>query len=68
MECATANSLEGFVADDDFEGGAFEERHLFDGFELIGEGNAFEGGTELECLSADSFEVFVEDDALEGGP
>jgi len=66
LECATANSLEVFVADDMLEGGAGGERQLFDDFEIIGEGNALEDGTGLECASANSFEEFVQDDALEG--
>jgi len=60
-------SLEVFVADDALEGEAFDERHLFDAFELIGEGNTFEGVIIMKCVFADSFEAFVEDDALEGG-
>ena len=67
MECATADSLEVFVADDAFEGEAIDKRHLFDDFELIGEGYNLEGRTLLECCRSDSFEVFVADDALECG-
>jgi len=65
-ECATVDSLEVFVADDAFEGGAVGERQPFDDFELIGEGDASESGTVLECALADSFEAFVEEDAFEG--
>ena len=50
-----------------FKRGAAAERHLFYGLELIVEGNAFEGGTDLKCVIANSLEAFVEDDALEGG-
>jgi len=62
-----ANSLEGFGADNAFEGGAMGERPLFDDFELIGESDTREAGACLECVIADSLEVFVADDALEGG-
>ena len=67
MECALADSLEIFVADDAFEGGAFGERRLFDNCELIGQGNALKGETVLECPFTNSFEVFVADDELQGG-
>ena len=67
MECAKANSLEVFVADDALEGGAFDERQLVDDCEIFGEGNALESVAASEGGSADSFEVFVEDNALEGG-
>ena len=67
MECAIADSLEVFVAEDAFEGGAFMERTTFDNFELIGEGNTHEGVAFMECAIANSFEILVEDDALEGG-
>ena len=43
------------------------KRQPFDDFELIGEGDALEGGKTLECAIADSLEVIVENDALEGG-
>ena len=66
MECAIADSLEVFVADDTFKGRAIDERHLFDDFEIIREGHAREGGAALECALADRLEVFVPDDALEG--
>ena len=66
LKCALANSLEFFVADDAFEGGAFVERHIFDNFELFGEDDIREDGTVLECALANSLEVFVEEDAFEG--
>jgi len=66
IECASANSLEFFVADDALEGSAVGERLLFDDFEIFGEGNALEGGAVLESAHANSFDVFVADDAFEG--
>jgi len=49
LECAIANSLEVFVADDALEGGAVGKRRLTDDFELIGESDAREGVALLEC-------------------
>jgi len=46
---AIVNSLEVFVADDAFEGGAAAKRNLFDDFELIGESDTREGAALLEC-------------------
>jgi len=48
-ECAFADSLEGFIADDALEGGAFDERQIFNGFEFIGESDTREGVAFLEC-------------------
>jgi len=48
LECAIADSLEVFVADDAYEGGADGKRRSFDDFERIGEGDAFEGVAALE--------------------
>ena len=42
------------------------ENLRFDDFELIGQGDALEGGAVLGCAIADSLEVFVADDTLEG--
>ena len=66
LECAFADSLEVFVADDVLEGGAIVEHHKIDDLELIREGDASEGGAVLECASANGFEFFVADEALEG--
>ena len=49
------------------EVGAFEERPLFDDFELIGEKDTREGETALERVLANGLEGFVADDAFEGG-
>ena len=49
MECTLADSSEVFVVDDALEGKAAGERHLFDDFELIGEGDTREGVALLEC-------------------
>jgi len=49
LECALANSFEGFVADDALEGGVFAERPIFDDFELIGESDTREGVASTEC-------------------
>ena len=67
LECVTADSVEVFVADNAFKGGAGAKRHMFDDCELIGEGDALEGEAVAECASANSLEVSVADDALEGG-
>jgi len=67
LECALADSLEFFVADDAFKGGAVDECTHFDNFEIIGEGYTLEGVTVLECSLTDIFEVFVADDMIEGG-
>jgi len=67
LECASADSFEGFVEDDAFQGGEIVERHIFNDCELIGEGNALEGVAVLEYPFSDSLEVFVEDDAFEAG-
>ena len=67
MECSLANSLEVFVADDAFEGGAVAEGQIFDDCEIIREGDALEDGTYLKCPIANSFEFFVPDDAFEEG-
>jgi len=67
VECGLGDSLEVFVADDSLEEGAMGERRVFDGFELIGEGDTCECGALVECAIADSFEVFIEDDAFECG-
>ena len=50
LDRALADSFEVFFADDELEGGAAAERHLFDYFELIGESDALESGAELECV------------------
>ena len=49
LECAMANSLEVFVADDALEGGAMGERQRFDDLELIGESDTCEGEVFIEC-------------------
>ena len=49
LECALANSLEVFVADDALGGGAFVECQPFDDFEFIGESDTREGDSSLEC-------------------
>jgi len=67
LECAFADGLEVFVADDAFEGGAFGENQLFNDCELIGESDALEGGATCERCFAYSFEFFVANDAFEGG-
>ena len=67
MECTPVDRPEVFVPDNALEVEAFAERILFDDCELIGEGNALEGGALMECTLANSFEVFVADDMLEGG-
>jgi len=67
LECAIADRLEVFVADDALEGGASDERQLFNDFEFIGQGDTRELGALLESPPADSLEAFVADDALEGG-
>ena len=48
LECAMANSLEVFVADDAFEGVAYSERQLFNDFEVFGEGDTREGEAFIE--------------------
>ena len=48
LECASADSFEVFVADNALEGGAVDERQLFDDFELIGEVNAPEFAAAFE--------------------
>ena len=49
LECVIANSLEFFVADNAFEGGALGEHTKFNDFELNGEGDTWEGEALLEC-------------------
>ena len=44
-----ADSLEMFVADDALQGGAFDEHHLSDDIEVIGEGDTHEGGALIKC-------------------
>jgi len=65
LECAIANSLEVFVADDTFEGGASAKNTTSDDFELIGESGTREGETVTKCFLANSLEVFVLDDGSE---
>jgi len=64
LERAIADSLEVFVADDAFEGGAAAKRPNFDDCEFVGEGDDLQDRTALECAIANSLEVFVADDAL----
>ena len=48
LKRANTDSLEVFVEDDAFEGGAISEHHLFHDFELIGESDTREGEAFIE--------------------
>ena len=58
-ECAIADGLEVFVADDALEGGAFGKRTLTDASELIGEGYALEDGATTHAGVSETGHVIV---------